>query len=75
MIWGSDLTFDLLACICIIILPILFPGSKSERTMVFASEVTKIHTLIFQGLLFSSGTQMSDCQLFYVSKVLLAIQV
>lgn len=35
--------------------------------MVFAFEVTKIHTLIFQGLLFSSPTQMSDCQL-YVSE-------
>lgn len=42
---------------------------KSGRTMVFAFEVTKIHTLIFQGLLFSSHTQMSDCQLYVLERI------
>lgn len=35
--------------------------------MAFAFEVSKIRTLIFQGLLFPSYTWMSDCQL-YVSE-------
>lgn len=67
MILGYD--FTLLISLHVFVLSFAHSISwfTSERTMVFACEVTKIHTLIFQGLLFPRYTRMSDCQL-YVSE-------